>query len=204
MIAPAYWPLVLKITRSAPGEPRKQRQPQHHQTSLQERLTSSVNPTLLDRELLVRAAHREVKALVVVVLVRVVAGAGLVVVGVVAVALVQGGADLAGAVVVVAAGGGGLADFELGLGDGGWGGEGAGCEEQGGGEDGEAHLDGFGMGLRGWADGDYSEWIAAKGGRYVKEVCILIPLLGVWDTHNVYQRRLHETQLSQTHGTLQQ
>ena len=107
-------------------------------------LTTSVDVAALeDWELLVRSAHWEIEALVVVVCVWVVIAADLLTIGVVAVTLVEGGADLAGAVVVVAAGGGRLADFELGLGDGGWGGERGGCEEQGGGEDGEAHLDGL-------------------------------------------------------------
>lgn len=74
--------------------------------------------------------------LVVVVSVRVAAAANSLAVLVVSVTLVQGVGDLAGAVVVVAALGGGLTldDFA------GWGGEGRGCEQQGG-DDGAAHLE---------------------------------------------------------------
>lgn len=98
-------------------------------------LTSRVNTTLLNRKLLVRSGDGEIETLVVVVGVRVVVRADLLVVLVVAVALVEGGADLAGAVVVVAAGRRGLSGDEVA----GGGGDGADCEEQGG-VDGEAHF----------------------------------------------------------------
>lgn len=85
---------------------------------------------------------------------RVVATADLLVVVVVVDTLVVGGVDAGRGVVVVAAGGGGLSGFEdVGLDGGDGSGEGAGCEEQSGGEEGELHfgrLLGGGDGWRRW------------------------------------------------------
>lgn len=96
VIDPAYWQLELKTTRSAPGEPAIQSQLIcHFPNTLRDReLTTSVDSTRLDRELLPRAADAEVEAFVVVVAVRVVVAADLLSVFEVVATLVDRGGDL--------------------------------------------------------------------------------------------------------------
>lgn len=96
MIDPAYWQLELKTTRSAPGEPAIQSQLLFHfpNTLHNRELTTSVDSTRPDRELLPRAADAEVEAFVVVVAVRVVVAADLLTVLEVVATLVDGGGDL--------------------------------------------------------------------------------------------------------------
>ena len=97
MIDPAYWQLELKTTRSAPGEPAVESQLLFHfpnNTLCNRELTTSVDSTRPDRELLPRAADAEVEAFVVVVAVRVVVAADLLSVLEVVATLVDGGGDL--------------------------------------------------------------------------------------------------------------
>jgi hypothetical protein len=70
VISPALWPLVLKMTRSAPGVPRESDQHDNKQFSFDE-ITTSVSTRRLQWELLVRSSNEKVKTFVVVVRVRV-------------------------------------------------------------------------------------------------------------------------------------
>jgi hypothetical protein len=104
VIEPAYPQPELNTTLSAPGEPvgtsrvSKPFFTHPHLQNQQGKLTTSVNPTLNNGELVPRGGDLEVEALVVVVAVRVVVAADLLVCLEVFAALGDGGGDLAGGV----------------------------------------------------------------------------------------------------------
>lgn len=87
VISPALWPLVLKITRSAPGDPTTHNQHNPPSSRRRHQLTTSVSTRSPQRELLVRSRNQKVEALVVVVRVGIAGTTGLAVRLVVRVAL---------------------------------------------------------------------------------------------------------------------
>lgn len=112
-MAPAYWQLVLMMTRSAPGEPIKSygysRSLKRCHCTLH---TTVISTALLKREFLVGAVDGEVETLVIVVGVRVGGTAGSAALVVVGAGSVGSGTDLGSSVGGGAAGGGRLADLE--------------------------------------------------------------------------------------------